>query len=142
MEERRKLLEEEITNGLLSLSRQGYGNEGYGKIVKDVETLYNLIIEEDKVKMEFDENREKREFEEELRKKEFELRKLENDSKLKQMRTQKILDYTKIGVEAAGIILPLMFYGVWMKRGFEFEKEGVFTSTTFRNLYGRFKPKK
>ena len=44
-----------------------------------------------------------------------------------------------LGVQAAGIILPIMFYGSWMKKGFEFEKTGTFTSNTFKSLIGKFK---
>lgn len=47
----------------------------------------------------------------------------------------------QICVGVVGIVLPLMFYSKWMSAGFEFEKEGVYTSTTFRNLFGGFKPK-
>lgn len=48
--------------------------------------------------------------------------------------------FLRVGVEAAGIILPLIFYGIWLRRGFKFEETGTFTSTTFRNLFNRFRP--
>lgn len=51
-------------------------------------------------------------------------------------------DKVKLGLEAASIVLPLMFYAVWMGRGFEFEKEGTYTSQTFRGMWNRFKPTK
>ena len=44
-----------------------------------------------------------------------------------------------LGVQAAGIILPIIFYGSWMKKGFEFEKTGTFTSNTFKSLISKFK---
>ena len=37
-------------------------------------------------------------------------------------------------------IPPLMFYGIWMKKGFKFEETGTYTSTTFRGLFNRFRP--
>lgn len=43
-------------------------------------------------------------------------------------------------LDAAGIVLPLIFYGVWMKRGLKFEENGTFTSTTFKGLFQKFKP--
>jgi hypothetical protein len=43
---------------------------------------------------------------------------------------------------AAELVLPLMFYGVWMRRGFKFEQDGTFTSQTFRGLFSRFRPTK
>ena len=44
-----------------------------------------------------------------------------------------------LGVQAAGIILPIMFYGSWMKKGLEFEQSGTFTSNTFKSLISKFK---
>ena len=46
-----------------------------------------------------------------------------------------------VGVKAAGVVLPIVFYSVWMKRGLEFEKEGTFTSGTFKGLVKYFSPK-
>jgi len=42
-------------------------------------------------------------------------------------------------IEAAGIVLPIGFYWVWMRRGFKFEETGAVTSTTFRNLISKFR---
>jgi len=51
---------------------------------------------------------------------------------------EKVKDrYFRLGVETLGIILPLIFYAVWMERGFRFEETGTFTSTTFRGLFNR-----
>ena len=44
-----------------------------------------------------------------------------------------------LGVKAAGIILPIIFYGSWVKKGLEFEKEGTFTSATFKSLISKLK---
>lgn len=46
----------------------------------------------------------------------------------------------KIGVEIAGIIIPLMFYNKWMEEGLKFEEEGAFTSVTFKGLMSKIKP--
>ena len=48
----------------------------------------------------------------------------------------------KTALTAAEIAIPMVFYAVWMKRGFEFEKEGTYTSSTFRTLWNRFRPTK
>lgn len=48
----------------------------------------------------------------------------------------------KIGVEIAGIIMPLMFYNKWMEEGLKFEEEGAFTSATFKGLMSKIKPNK
>lgn len=46
----------------------------------------------------------------------------------------------KYGLDAAGLVLPLIFYGCWMKRGLEFEKTGTFCSKTFQGLTRMFRP--
>jgi len=48
----------------------------------------------------------------------------------------------KWSIGIAELMLPMMFYAVWMKRGFEFERTGTYTSTTFRGLFNNFKPAK
>ena len=70
--------------------------------------------------------------------------KIENDLGLQRNvnKDNKILSAIKCGIDIAGIVLPLAFYGVWMNRGLEFEKEGSFTSATFKGLFGKFKPTK
>lgn len=48
----------------------------------------------------------------------------------------------KVLIDGAAIIVPIIFYNVWMKKGFEFEETGTFTSNTFKNLISKFKPGK
>lgn len=48
----------------------------------------------------------------------------------------------RVGVAMGELVLPLVFYGIWMNRGFKFEESGSFTSTTFKNLLNRFRPTK
>ena len=48
----------------------------------------------------------------------------------------------KAGVDVATTIIPLVFYAFWMLKGFEFEETGSYSSTTFKNLFNRFKPTK
>lgn len=60
----------------------------------------------------------------------------------RQVRDSVIDRYVRVGVAAAELVLPLVFYGVWMKKGLKFEETGTYSSTTFRNLFNRFKPTK
>lgn len=48
----------------------------------------------------------------------------------------------RAGIAVVELVLPLMFYGTWMKRGLKFEETGSFTSTTFKNLLSKFRPTK
>lgn len=69
---------------------------------------------------------------------------LDIDSSIKndQLNLDKVGSILKVGVEVASIVAPLVFYGVWMNKGFKFEEEGTITSSTFKGLIGKFRPTK
>lgn len=50
--------------------------------------------------------------------------------------------WVKLGMASAELVLPLVFYATWMRRGFKFEETGAFTSQTFKGLISRFRPTK
>ena len=62
-----------------------------------------------------------------------------NETDSKDQKKFRIIGYA---LEGVGIVLPLVFYGKWMKKGLKFEETGTFTSTTFKDLIRFFKPKK
>ena len=126
-----ELMEREIITLIKELSMHHPGTEEYDDITKAIDSLYATL------------NKEKSLMLEEV--------KIENDaeSKIRDLELQqnvnkdnKLLTAVKYGIDIAGIVLPLAFYGVWMNRGLEFEKEGSFTSATFKGLFGKFKPTK
>lgn len=67
---------------------------------------------------------------------------IDDEVKLKEKQEQTKDRYFKLGIEAGSIILPMIFYAIWMRKGFKFEETGTYTSTTFRGLFSRFKPTK
>ena len=113
MEKSKRTLDDEIQDLLGNLSDLEADSEEYSKITKNLDTLYKLKIEEEKNKTDVEENK--------------------HQNKLR------IVGYI---LEGAGIVLPLMFYGIWMKKGFKFEETGTYTSKTFMNLQHFFKPTK
>ena len=119
-----ELMEREIIALIKELSMHQPGTEEFDDITKAIDALYATL------------NKEKSLMLEEV--------KIENDLELQQNvnKDNKLLTAVKYGIDIAGIILPLAFYGVWMNRGLEFEKEGSFTSATFKGLLGKFKPTK
>jgi len=127
-EEIRNLLEEEIKAEIRDLSTLESGSKEKSTAIEDLAKLYRLRIEETRNEWDFSEKYDAR----------------ENDKQLKkdQLEEQVKDRYFRLGVEAASIILPLVFYAAWMKRGFKFEETGTYTSTTFRGLFNRFKPTK
>ena len=128
MDEIRDLLGEEIKKEIQNLSTLESGSKEKSTAIEDLTKLYRLRIEELKNDGDLNEKCYSREYEEQLKK----------DQLNEQVKDR----YFRLGVEAAGIVLPLIFYAVWMKRGFKFEENGTYTSTTFRGLFNRFKPTK
>lgn len=127
-EEIKDLLLEEIKSEIENLSSLEAGSQEHSTAVESLSKLYKLKIEEDKSSMDHYEK-------EENRHTELDIKRNQMDEAVKDR-------YFRLGIAAAELILPLMFYGVWMKRGFMFEKEGTYTSQTFRGLFSRFKPTK
>lgn len=125
-EEIRRLLGEEIKTEIQKLSSLESGSKEKSTAIEDLATLYRLRIEETKNELDFDEKYDSRASDQQLKKDQL-------DEQVKDR-------YFRLGVEAASILLPMMFYAVWMRRGFRFEETGTYTSTTFRGLFNRFKP--
>lgn len=124
MSEIQKLLDEEIVQRLKGLNGLESGSKEIGAAIEDVEHLFKMRVEERKLSNELESNaREERD------------KLVENAARAKDR-------YIRFGLDVAGLILPLMFYGIWMTKGLKFEETGTFTSTTFRTLFNRFKPTK
>lgn len=127
-EEIKDLLGEVIKSGIRDLSSLPSGSKEKSSAIDDLVKLYKLRIEETKNEWDFN--------------KKYNAHESDKRFKKAQLEEQVKDRYFRLGVEAAGIILPLIFYGIWMRKGFEFEETGTFTSTTFRGLFNRFRPTK
>lgn len=152
-EQLKDLLNEEIKTQIQDLSKLNPGSAEKSKAVDDVATLYKLKIDETKMELDFDEKQERRKMDKENRLKDDALKERQlgdensvrehDDLIRKEQLAEQVKDrYIRLGIAAAEIILPLIFYSKWMKKGFKFEETGTFTSTTFRGLFNRFKPTK
>lgn len=127
-EQIKELLGEEIKSEIEGLSTIESGTEEHTKAVENLAKLYRLKIDEAKNEWDYAVKYESQESEERHR---------------QTQREEQAKDrYFKLGMEAAGLILPLMFYASWMRKGFKFEETGAFTSGTFRNLFNHFRPTK
>lgn len=131
----KNLLDGEIKNQIQDLSFFNPGSDEKSKAIDDLVKLYKLRIEEDKTELECDEKRERRFMDGDRSDKDVEMREYE----LKEQSKER---YLKLGIAVAEIVLPLIFYASWMRKGFKFEETGTFTSTTFRGLFNRFRPTK
>lgn len=152
-EQLKDLLSEEIKTQIRELSELSPGSAEKSKAVDDLATLYKLKIDETKMELDFDEKQARRKMDKENRLKDDALKEqqLKDENSVherdelirKEQLAEQVKDrYIRLGIAAAEIILPLIFYSKWMKKGFKFEETGTFTSTTFRGLFNRFKPTK
>lgn len=152
-EQLKDLLSEEIKTQIQDLSKLNPGSAEKSKAVDDLVTLYKLKIDETKMELDFDEKQARRKMDKENRLKDDAIKEqqLKDENSVRErdelIRKEQLVEqvkdrYIRLGIAAAEIILPLIFYSKWMKKGFKFEETGTFTSTTFRGLFNRFKPTK
>ena len=127
-DEIRDLLEEEIKTEIRDLSTLEPGSKEKSTAIEDLAKLYKLRIEETKNEWDFSEK--------------YDTRESDNILKKDQLEEQVKDRYFRVGLAVAEIGIPLVFYAIWMDRGFKFEESGAYTSSTFRNLFNRFKPTK
>lgn len=127
-EEIKDLLGEEIKSEIENLSSLESGSKEKSAAIEDLTKLYKLKIEDTRIDYEIGEKYDARESDKQLKNAQLE---------------EQVKDrYFRLGMEAAGIVLPLIFYAIWMRKGFKFEENGTYTSTTFRGLFNRFRPTK
>lgn len=131
----KELLNEEIAEEIQALSTLTSGSKEKSTAIDDLTKLYKLRIEENKSEWDADEKYNRRMMEDESNVRENEVKRVQIAEQVKDR-------YFRLGIAAAELMIPLMFYGVWMKNGFKFEETGTYTSTTFRGLFNRFRPTK
>ncbi len=134
-EEIKNLLDEEIKSQINTISGMDVDDENYSKAVDSLVKLHKLRIEETKSITDSENLAYKRETDEETCK-------LNEEIRQEQLSEQKKDRYIRIGLDVAGLLVPIMFYSAWMRKGFKFEETGTYTSTTFRGLFNRFRPTK
>lgn len=129
----KELLSEEIAAEIENLSGFADGSKEKSTAIEDLTKLYKLRIEENRNDWDADEKYNRRVMEKEASARDEELKCIQLSEQVKDR-------YFKVGIAAAELMIPLVFYGIWMKKGFKFEQTGTYTSTTFRGLFNRFKP--
>ena len=134
MEERssKELLEENLVSVLNELNLD---SEDYKDKAETIAKLYKLKIEEWRVELEAKDKADRLKFEKEQKNQ-------EEFNQQDQITRDEKERWWRRGLEIAGIVVPIAFYGVWMKKGFKFEETGTITSSTFRGLTKFFRPTK
>lgn len=138
-EQIRQALANEILSQLNSLSTLDPGSKEQQTAVENVTKLYRLGLEDVKADTDYDEKLYRRDVDAQHEQEELDRQAREEQFKKDQLAEQIKDRYFKLGIGVAEIVLPLIFYATWMKRGFKFEETGTYTSTTFRGLFNRFR---
>lgn len=128
MSELKVKLTEEIKEQFDELRALPPGSDERANAVEDLAKLYKLKIEENKADQDYTERCDKRI--------------LEAEQKLAELNEQAKDRNYRLVVEVGLGVSYLIFYGIWMKKGFKFEETGTFTSSTFKGLTHLFKPTK
>ncbi len=127
MEENIKaMLYDEIKAQINIVAASKSGTDERAEAIDDLKELYQLRLEEKKLSLEHLK----------LTRSEDKCERAKREQNETRERTFRLI------IAGAEVVLPLVFYGVWMECGFKFEETGSFTSTTFKNLINRFKPTK
>lgn len=121
-------LDDVIEKRLKEFDYYNLDSENTKQAVEAIEKLYKLKIEERKVEGELYEKQKTRENEE--------------DVKNKELYEKRVDRWVNGAITVASTAASLVFYGIWMNKGFKFEETGTFTSTTFKGLFNRFRPMK
>lgn len=153
MTEIAEVLDQEIQRQIEEISRMQLGSEDHTKAQEALTKLYKVRVDQYKTELDYDEKcdrdeTEKAQNEKKLaldeRKLDIEQARLDHDKHELKVQTREgwISTAVHTALDIATAVLPLVFYGAWLKEGLEFEKTGSFTSSTFRNFIGKLKPTK
>ena len=123
-----EMLDEAIVKGFNDLGEIEAGTDEQSKAVENLAKLYKLRIEEESKVRDYQAKMDQNESEDCYRREQL------KDEKKKSL-IQFILDAIKV-------IVPLGAYGIWFAKGLKFEETGSFSSTTFRNFFGKIRPTK
>lgn len=130
MEELKKVLEQEILEKTKELKRLKLGTEEYALAEKSLSDLYKVYLDYEKQGWEV----ELLGYKEDVRMDEQKL-KAESDEEEKKWRIIELI--SGILTTAFSISVPLWFHGRWMKRTFDFEKNGTISSETGKTIMRR-----
>lgn len=140
------MLDEQIKAELGGLSGLAVGSKEHTAAIEGLAKLYRLRIDDSKAAMEYnkeidDDDFRKKQMEQEEK---FHNEEAERDeqSRKEQLAEQKKDRYIRIGIAAAELMVPLVFFAKIYQMGYDLEKDGTFTVQTLKNLVRFVKPTK
>ena len=140
------MLDEQIKAELGGLSGLAVGSKEYTEAIEGLAKLYRLRIDDSKAAMEYnkeidDDNFRRDQMEQEKTQHQEQVER-EEQSRKEQLAEQKKDRYIKIGIAAAELMVPLVFFAKIYQMGYDLEKDGTFTVQTLKNLIRFVKPTK
>lgn len=140
------MLDEQIKAELEDLSGLTVGSKEHTEAIESIAKLYRLRIDDSKAAMEYnkeiDDDNFRREQMEQEQKQHQEQVEREEQSRKEQLAEQKKDRYVRIGIAAAELMVPLVFFAKIYQMGYDLEKDGTFTVQTLKNLIRFIKPTK
>lgn len=140
------MLDEQIKAELGDLSSLAVGSKEHTEAIEGLAKLYRLRIDDSKAAMEYnkeiDDDNFRREQMEQEQKQHQEQVEREEQSRKEQLAEQKKDRYIRIGIAAAELVIPLVFFAKIYQMGYDLEKDGTFTVQTLKNLIRFVKPTK
>lgn len=129
------MLDDQIKAELEDLANLTVGSKEHTEAIEGIAKLYRLRIDDSKAAMEYNKEID----DENFRREQVER---EEQSRKEQLSEQKKDRYVRIGIAAAEIVVPLVFFAKIYQMGYDLEKEGTFTVQTLKNLIRFIKPSK
>lgn len=111
------VLVDEVEAEIEYLSTIGVGSEEQKAAVDSIVKLYGLILEDEKQSHD------------------IQLQEKEKSDKHDKDKQESIFNRIKLAAEVAMFATEMLVISYWTRRGFIFEEEGSFTSSTLRNLF-------
>ena len=134
-------VEMEILRGTQDLNSFEVGDEMYDSRLKAISGLLDIRRkmfdeEERKHKLKTEESEKAR-----IEKLRVDKEVLERNERIERSEKEDMHKYIGYAINVAGIVLPLIFYGTWFKKGLTFEETGVYTSGMVKGLIGKMQPR-
>lgn len=140
MDDIKNLLDEQLKSDIQGLASLDLGSSERSKAVNDVSTLYKLRIDEIEAEAKRQEHADRHELERDKHFLESQTRDDERVLKEAQHKSQNIDRWINFGLAAGQVLIMIVAYDIWNRRGLKFEETGTVNSPHTRNLLSRMLP--
>lgn len=128
------MIDEEEIRGLNKLKTLEQGSEEYKKALEAVSRLHEMKLDAEKVELDYAAKREKTQLDAGRADEELRLKEVQEDRQRDQAKAERREFWIKLATDAGLLIANLGFFAIQFKKGYQFERDGALTSTTFREV--------